>query len=152
MNWAKKAAIGGAMAAGAIVAIFGYLFFVGASFDYGKAVVTSAEDQEFLTDQTIRKSIDAAISDQTTKLFLVRFDNPELKAKLSYLTPGEVELLKRYAGEDGITDLAFLRNGTSAIEVFFDSDTGGSVPEYPMLTVYLEPDSYRVLGTQKAFW
>ncbi len=142
----KKATIGGAIAAIVIIGISGYFFSLGAIFDYSKAQVASADDREFLSNQTVRRSVESAISDPTTKLFLVRFDNPELKAQVNFHNPREVDLIKRGS------NLKFLPDGVSVIEVFFDSDTGGAIPEHPMLSVYLEPDSFSVLGTRKAFW
>jgi hypothetical protein len=128
----------------AIVAVIalsplGYIILKAAAFDYSKVapqVNVSSKDSRYVADQiSIRKSVDAALSDFKTKVFLAQYDSDELFAFVYYY-PAE-ELANRPAN----FKYSFYPDSSNAIGVWFYSD--GGVPEH-VLVVYLEPETYRV--------
>ncbi len=112
-----------------------------AAFDYSKVdtmVHVPSEDKQYPTEQIdIRKSVDAALSDFNTKLFLARYDSDELFAYVSYVTPEQISSIPDTLKNPSLPD------SSDAIGVWFYSD--GGVPEQ-VLVVYLQLETYRVYG------
>jgi len=119
------------------VAVLSFIMLKSATFDYSKVSSEHGLDDQIL----IRRSVDASLSDFTTKMFLIRYDNPNMGAIVSYVSPYEVSQMK--ANSEAV---ASLPDSKKLIEVQFDSQFDNSIPNPAKLFVYLEPETYRVYG------
>ena len=129
-----------------VVAFFGYLLAVGANFDRSKVRPLSQEDRKYISNEDAKKSVDAALLDIKTQLFVARYDSSRMGVYVSYIKPETVHYQKYGGGTKVIPERAFLPDSSPVIGVGFDSQTGGAVPEHPTFGVWIEPGTYRVLG------
>ncbi|HEV8387220.1 MAG TPA: hypothetical protein VGQ03_06320 [Nitrososphaera sp.] len=124
-----------------VLSPLGYIIVKAAAFDYAKVdprVHASSMEDRYDADQiNIKRSVDAALSDFKTKLFLAHYDSDELFAFVHYYEAEEL------ANRPENFKYSFLPDSSDAIGVWFYSD--GGVPEH-VLVVYLEPVTYRVYG------
>lgn len=104
-------------------------------------VYPRSSNVHYLTDDVVRKSVNAALTQEITKDFISEFSNNGISTRVRYVTADEIIYSEQ---------LPFPPD-TDVIVIFFGSPRG-LVPEFPMLSVYIEPKTYHVFGTHKDFW
>jgi hypothetical protein len=129
-----------------MLAVLVYIFVKAATFDYSKVrphVQAFDADREAADRIDSRRATEAAISDFTIKLFIARCDNPRLGVFLNYVP---AEWISGTYLRDDDSPYPSLPKDKPALSVFFDSQTGGAIPEHAMAGVMLDPETSKVYG------
>jgi hypothetical protein len=122
-------------------------------FSYSAVTIRASSNKEYLTADVIKKAVDSALVNDTTKAFFRITRVYGVDTTVTYLTAGEGFDLKRITHNDGTvairTDLSFLPD-SDMIMISFLSRT--NIEENPQLYVYVDPQNFSVLGYTKLWW
>jgi hypothetical protein len=102
-------------------------------------------DDVHLKGDVVTKSLDAAAAIAPTQDFL-KFSGNNTFAQIKYIPADKVHVMKSNS-----RTFSFLPDASDIIVIFMGAPRGG-IEEYPMLYVYIEPQTYHVLGFIKEFW
>lgn len=117
-------------------------------------------ETKYVPDDAARRAIEESVKDSTVQEFFAKYPTARNYGSVSYLDPMEVQRLKyseTYGG--GVVsnnEYSFLPDSLPVILVGFPSSPppppGMTAAEVPGVNVYLDPVTFKILGSEKVYW